>query len=507
MQIKASYRLRSYRITEYETGVLWWETHFDFGKQRSGECFIHGNLLIIKPWSAEKDGLLIGEFFDQLKKLPSWDKTLYYCFFSELLDVKTGQKLTAELLKQMSLRMNTQQAEPDGLIGLMPGPYRIDRYRITINNERTIAWQTPGGRNRIIGGQGLIESDLLFLGPMVGGELKQSKQEFLYHLSRLPQWNSTLVWCRYSALRPCRDKKQVKSPGKISTQPKKLIDPVGLEHLSISPQSPPKEPPPKQPSPNFTFLKSLPSFSSWLNKFKRLKFSWPWSYEKKTWLTGLILFVLSGLIIAGIITFHALEEKLNQPPWYKKNHHEHRGEHHSKLGLTINFLLIFITLFFILPSNRLAYGEEKDIILEESGIHYPGGFDLNTVGEVQGRASHFSRPEKGPVRFHLATDRELYTVLTSPAWYWHENQVKISEGTEVFVRGSKSFGKDGKLYIVAQELRIPSSGQYFYFRGKDGIPLWKNPAWSGKETPGGFGSSSGGRGGFGAGSGSRGHGR
>ena len=89
---------------------------------------------------------------------------------------------------------------------------------------------------------------------------------------------------------------------------------------------------------------------------------------------------------------------------------------------------IFIALFFILPSNRPVYGEEKGIILEESGIHYPGGFDLNTVGEVQGRASHFSRPGKGPVSFLLATDRELYTVLTSPFWYWHENQVKILRG-------------------------------------------------------------------------------
>lgn len=237
MKPKTPYRLKEYRLTEYESGGIRWETHFDFGRQRSGACFIQGNILIIKPWSEEKDGFLIGEFLDQLKNLPAWDKTLYYCFFSELLDIKAGRKLTADRLKQMSFRMNTHQAEAEGLKALRPGPYRIDRYRITINDDRTIAWQMPGGMNRIIGGQGLIESGILFLGPMAGGELKQNKQEFLYQLSRLPQWNITTAWCRHSALRPCQEKQQIKAPGKISTQPKKLIDPVYLEHPSITPEA------------------------------------------------------------------------------------------------------------------------------------------------------------------------------------------------------------------------------------------------------------------------------
>ena len=507
MQIKTSYRLRSYRITEYETGGLWWETHFDFGRQRSGECFICGNILIIKPWSDEKDGLLIGEFLDQLKKLPSWDKTLYYCFFSELLEVKTGRRLTADLAQQMSFSMNTPHGGVEGFNGLRPGLYRIDRYRVTVNDDRTISWHTPGGMNRIIGGQGIIESGILFLGPMVGDESKQNKQEFLYHLSRLPQWTITSAWCRHSALRSCQEKQKVKPYREISAQPKKTIDPVSLEHPSISTQSPKKEPPLKQPFPDFTLKKSLPSLSSFVNKFHWLKHSWPWSYGKKFWLTGLILFVLSGLIIGVIIAFHALEERFNQPRWYKKHHYEHRGEHHSQWRPTINTFLTFLTLFFMLPFFLPVWASEKEIILEESGIHYPGGFDPNTVGEVQGKAFNFSRQEKGPVRFQLISDRKTYTILTSPPWYWNEIQVKISEGTEVIVRGSKSFGKDGNLYIVAQEIRIPLSGQHFVFRGKEGTPLWKNSDWPGRGSPGGVGPSSGGRGGFEAGSGSRGHGR
>jgi hypothetical protein len=170
-------------------------------------------------------------------------------------------------------------------------------------------------------------------------------------------------------------------------------------------------------------------------------------------------------------------------------------------------ILIFFTLFFILPFLLPVWAAEKEIILEESGIHYPGGFDPNTVGEVQGKAFNFSRQGEGPVGFQLISDRKTYTILTSPPWYWKEIQAKISEGTEVIVRGSKSFGKDGNLYIVAQEIRIPSSGQHFVFRGKEGTPLWKRSEWTGRGSPGSLDPSSGGRGGFGAGGGSKGHGR
>ena len=507
MQIKASYHLSSYRINEYESGVLWWESHFDFGKQRSGECFIHGNILIIKPWIEEKDGLLIGEFLDQVRKLPFWNKTTYYCFASELLDSNTGRRLTAEQLKQISLPMKAQGSERDELMDLLPGSFRINRYCIAVSDDQTISWQTPKGMDKIIGGEGRIESGILFLGPMMGGEKRQNKQEFLLQISRLPQWTITNAWCRYSSLRFCREKEKNKSAATILNPPKKSTDPNVRDHPSSSYQRQKKELPPEQLSSTFTTLKPLPSFSFWRNKLKWPKFSWPGFSNNKIWITGLIFFLFSGLIVALIIIFHELEEKSYRPYWYKKNHHEHRGEHHSQSGFPIIFSIILLSLFSSLTFTRQVYGEEKHIILEESGIHYPGGFDQNTVGEVRGKASHVSRPGRGPVHFLLSTDRELYMVLTSPYWYWEENHIKIPEGTEVFVRGSKSFGRDGHLYIIAQELGIPTSGLYFVFRGKDGTPLWKNPGRPKRESQAGFGSSSGGRGGVGAGGGSRGHGR
>jgi uncharacterized membrane protein YgcG len=167
--------------------------------------------------------------------------------------------------------------------------------------------------------------------------------------------------------------------------------------------------------------------------------------------------------------------------------------------------LLWILLASVLCSGKIL-AQEKDIVLEASGIHYPGGYDPHTVGEVRGKVSRLTRPEKGPVRFLLVSDRETYTVLTSPDWYWNDSQIKNFEGQDVTVRGSKSLGKDGNLYIIAREIAIPASGKSIELRGADGTPLWKGGR-SGWGSSGGGGSVSGTRGGLGGGFGGGGRGR
>lgn len=166
-------------------------------------------------------------------------------------------------------------------------------------------------------------------------------------------------------------------------------------------------------------------------------------------------------------------------------------------------LLFFLCWMGILLAVDPSQAEEKDIVLPESGIHYPGGFDPNTVGEVHGKASGYSQPESGPVRFQLISTKETYIVLVSPVWYRRDLGSKIPDGTEVQVRGSKSLGKDGKLYIIAQKIKIFPSGETLAFRSEDGSPLWKGAMG----TQGGFGSPSRGMGGMGSGPGGSGRGR
>jgi hypothetical protein len=157
-------------------------------------------------------------------------------------------------------------------------------------------------------------------------------------------------------------------------------------------------------------------------------------------------------------------------------------------------LSLFISAF-IGAGTRFVWAQEKDTVLPESGIHYPGGFDPNTIGEVRGKAFDPLIPTNGPVQFRLASGRETYIVLASPKWYWNDLRVNLSEGTEVRVRGSKSLGKDGKLYIIAQELQVLPDGKPLAFRGEDGYPIWKRTAAGSTGGRGGAGSSQGGMGG------------
>ena len=164
-------------------------------------------------------------------------------------------------------------------------------------------------------------------------------------------------------------------------------------------------------------------------------------------------------------------------------------------------LLSFFLMLLCAMPQRL---EAKDQTLGQSGILYPEGFDQNTVGEVQGIARDVFIPAGGPVRFHLTSNKDTYTVIVSPPWYWEDLGIKIADGEKVSVTGSKSLGKDGNLYIIAQEIKIPAQNKSFIVRNSNtGRPLWKGTG-QGRGSGGsrrGFGSPSRGFGGMGGGMG------
>lgn len=170
----------------------------------------------------------------------------------------------------------------------------------------------------------------------------------------------------------------------------------------------------------------------------------------------------------------------------------------SRMLLSVLLSLLVISLIVIAPDSTQA---QEDKVLLESGIRYPDGFDPNTVGEVAGKAYGFFQPEKGPARFSLVSKRDTYTVFASPGWYWTDFGITLKDGDEVRVVGSKTLGKDGNLYIIAQEMFVPGSGRSISFRGKDGTALWKVSTGGSVGRQGGFGSSAAGRGGPGSGGG------
>lgn len=175
-------------------------------------------------------------------------------------------------------------------------------------------------------------------------------------------------------------------------------------------------------------------------------------------------------------------------------------------GRALRPALPFILLMaFLLVPVLPGRAEEQDAVLKACGIRYPMGYDLNTVGEIQGTVQGLTRPLSGPVSFQLAAGRERYIVLASPVWYWRTTAAELGDGSEVMVRGSKSLGTDNNLYMIAQEIRIIATGKVLTFRTADGAPLWSGQAGMRAGYRGGSGFMM--RGGGGTGGGMRGRNR
>ena len=300
---KRAYRLGEYRIAEDEHGLLWWETHFNFGVQRSGKCYIFGNVLILGPWSHEESGYLQLEFSELLNKLPVWEKTQYYCFASELLNVSTGQSLTSDFLERY-IALRASGSNPS--MNMTPAIFRLGRYQITIADDGDISWQKCEGFNRVIGGLCVIESDILFIDPQEYEFGNQNKQEFLNKLNQLPKWDKTIAWCRSFVLRPCHvEAHQTDNTGLINLHQYKME-----EHFVNEKPSAPNLNQYQEPPKRLLLLSSL-----WLEK------AWQRIHIKKGWSKYIIPMVVVGLLFGLIMIFHS-EKKSHRAHGHKEHHHK-----------------------------------------------------------------------------------------------------------------------------------------------------------------------------------------
>jgi hypothetical protein len=298
------YRLGDYRINEYENGLLWWEAHRGFGAQRSGKCFLAGDILIIGDWSHEKNGYLKGEFLDQLKKLPDWNKTKYYCFAVELLEVATGRSLHEKSLEQLVSLANIKKTAAAALVHDYPGTFRLGKYQITVATDGQLSWQAYGGVKRVVGGRCTIQSRVLFIGRQEHEEGELSKREFLNQLNSLPQWKRTETWSLSAALRTCQPRQQGEWPSTTSrprdTEGDRLYykKPASYWHRQERP-----------------FKRSLPS------GLKFGKPSWKLPSRKKVSLLWLIALALAGLVFGLILILHSAAERLH---WFHSHDEHHR---------------------------------------------------------------------------------------------------------------------------------------------------------------------------------------
>ena len=200
----ATYRLNEYRIIEHVNGLLEWETHYGFGAQQHGMCFIYNDILIIGPCSHEEVGYLKGEFLDRIEKLPFWNKTESYCFASELSDVASGRRLNDDFIYRMFCSMTFGSSRETPMVNRGPGIFHLDKYLLTVAADGRISWQARASGNKVIGGQCTICSGVLFIGPEEQEIEKKNRGDFFRKLATLPGWDGTKIWSAGLVLRPCQ---------------------------------------------------------------------------------------------------------------------------------------------------------------------------------------------------------------------------------------------------------------------------------------------------------------
>lgn len=146
----------------------------------------------------------------------------------------------------------------------------------------------------------------------------------------------------------------------------------------------------------------------------------------------------------------------------------------GKSGL-VPLVLLSVLAVTLGSSHSAGARQSGDQVLPGCGICYPGGYDVNTVGDVQGTVLGLEFPADGPVRLVVAGERDRWVVLGSPAWHWNGAGLRLFPGDRVTVRGSKSLGADGSLYLIAREILPPRSAPALLLRDRRGIPLWSGP--------------------------------
>ncbi|GEM_PF-453069 len=101
------------------------------------------------------------------------------------------------------------------------------------------------------------------------------------------------------------------------------------------------------------------------------------------------------------------------------------------------------------------------------------GYDENTEITIRGTVIEIMHGMRGPVILKLKTGTKTYNVVTAPRWYLSRNAITFSIGTALEVTGSRYFGRDGNLYVIARQIRDTETGSVTVLRDSYCKPLWR----------------------------------
>ena len=84
-----NFRIQKYEIKKNANGQVMWRAYAGFNILRNGECIILEDILFLGPWHDEQTDMVRREFIANLKNLPQWDQTKYFCHTFSLRECKT----------------------------------------------------------------------------------------------------------------------------------------------------------------------------------------------------------------------------------------------------------------------------------------------------------------------------------------------------------------------------------------------------------------------------------
>nr|HDN00891.1 hypothetical protein [Deltaproteobacteria bacterium] len=103
------------------------------------------------------------------------------------------------------------------------------------------------------------------------------------------------------------------------------------------------------------------------------------------------------------------------------------------------------------------------------------GYDENTEIVVRGTIKQCTGRSYTKLQcFTLQTRTRIFKVIVAPQWFVRRIGLKLNNGTNVEVVGSKFFGRDGCLCLSARSLRFLSSGKKIILRDRSCKPVWQN---------------------------------
>jgi hypothetical protein len=109
----------------------------------------------------------------------------------------------------------------------------------------------------------------------------------------------------------------------------------------------------------------------------------------------------------------------------------------------------------------------------KSGLDLDRGYDVNTVATITGKVS--TTPYSGDREMTIVdmnNSSEKVHLAVGPASYWETHGIKLGLNDDIIAKGSKSQGKDGKLYLLVRKLENRTTGSQIELRTEKGEAVW-----------------------------------